>query len=189
MRELRAAGYVVLRQERSPGGRTRRYLEVYDVPQPSAERAAFGATRADAKPAKRRTADVWSHQAKREFPQAAPNAGIPAAGGPALDISTSESTKSTARGAREPGLNGARLARSRLAGPLPVAAGLATLTNGQRQGEDAGANVVALPYVNECPDLTPGGPRYCVLCRRGIPHGDPPRLPGVPWVPAGQASA
>jgi hypothetical protein len=36
MRELRAAGYVQLLGERGKDGRTRRHLEVYDIPQPNA---------------------------------------------------------------------------------------------------------------------------------------------------------
>jgi hypothetical protein len=62
MRELRAACYVVLCQERGHGGRIRRHLEVFDAPQTERGTPAFGATSGNSASS-----------------QAAPNAGIPAA--------------------------------------------------------------------------------------------------------------
>lgn len=73
MRELREAGYVLVKTERGSDGRTRRRLEVFDVAQPSAIRPAFGVTSTD---------DV--------FPQVAPNAAKPNADRVALNRSTGE---------------------------------------------------------------------------------------------------
>jgi hypothetical protein len=79
MKELRAASYVVLCTSRAENGRLSRHLEVFDTPQPSATRLAFGAT-----------------SGNNASPQVAPNATRPAATRVA-HISTKYRTK--ARGA------------------------------------------------------------------------------------------
>jgi len=106
MRELRAAGYVVLHTERSRRGRMTRWLEVFDVPQPPSPNAVTDragnddpsqvtASPVDGKPPRS------VRPAETAFAQVAPNAGFPAPGNPAdkdLEYTeTSTSSRSTSR--------------------------------------------------------------------------------------------
>jgi len=85
MAELRDTGYVALVTERGSDGRTRRHLEVSDVPAPSAVRPALGATRAN-----------------NVFPLVAPNAGKPAVGIPAVTYKDGDKTRARARAREAP---------------------------------------------------------------------------------------
>lgn len=86
-RELRNAGLLILHTERAKGGQFTKWYETFHIPQPAENRTP---SKSQARTPKqtpsnltsRRVSHVWSDQAKREFPQVAPDVEDPTVGFP-----------------------------------------------------------------------------------------------------------